>query len=113
MNQNTERMHMINELVQNSQSWSEKDRFLLSDMPTPALRKIHEICLHGGPGSGNFGHSGIPGQVGGSGGGGDKGGKEARLEEINTALDVAVEKNDLAGQTAALIDRAKYFKVER
>jgi SPP1 gp7 family putative phage head morphogenesis protein len=34
------------------------------------LEERHPFVIHGGPGSGNFGHEGRPGQVGGSGAGG-------------------------------------------
>lgn len=65
-----DRRRMINELTSNSRSWSEKDRALLNSLADVVLSRIYDICIHGGPGSGNFGHAGIPGQVGGSAGGG-------------------------------------------
>jgi len=49
---------------------------------------LHIIRTMGGQGSGNFGHSGIPGQVGGSGGGG------------NTTVPESLKKELLAGTEA-------------
>ncbi|MFA4974460.1 MAG: DUF559 domain-containing protein [bacterium] len=44
----------------------------------------HKKMLKGGPGSGNFGHEGRPGEVGGSGEGGGGGGDENSLSKENT-----------------------------
>jgi hypothetical protein len=41
---------------------------------TDSVGYLFEMEKKGGPGSGNFGHAGIPGQVGGSGSGGKRAG---------------------------------------
>ena len=61
-----------------------------------ALWNIRQI-LNGGPGSGNFGHAGIPGQVGGSApGGGGGGADELKAEPGKTYRQVAPGKNVMA-----------------
>jgi hypothetical protein len=56
-----------------------------TDQPEFTLYPDEGKSLKGGPGSGNFGHSGIPGQVGGSstGGGGEI--PKGQWEKVNTA----------------------------
>lgn len=61
-----------------------------------------EPLVHGGPGSGNFGHAGRPGEVGGSGPGG--GIKAIPTADIKTALSKSVE-------TAWIIDQGKVIDV--
>lgn len=57
----------------------------LINLTSDIRQRTQELdSLKGGPGSGNFGHSGIPGQVGGSGlGGGDK---KVAVERVNAGL---------------------------
>lgn len=47
-----------------------------NEEPGEQMTLFGSPVVHGGAGSGNFGHSGRPGERGGSGGGGDAGGKD-------------------------------------
>jgi len=41
------RIDMIEDLIKNSTCWSERDRYVLTNMATDNLRKIHDICMNG------------------------------------------------------------------
>lgn len=52
----------------------------------------------GGPGSGNWGHSGRPGQVGGSSPGGGKGGSALEPQKFNISPYVGMEESTFASK---------------
>lgn len=62
-----------------SYEMTSSDRFEVERFPLKSLQRIRSLQRRlkalGGPGSGNFGHGGRPGEVGGSSGGGGGGGK--------------------------------------
>lgn len=65
--------------------------------------------INGGPGSGNFGHAGIPGQVGGSAaGGGSDGGKKGAKEKESKASMSDTDKADMAKFDKTIKSHEKY-----